>query len=123
MRMLLSADEAANYAVRAKDAADTTMNMMSDITVAVCQLKDPASLLPTGSTSGSVEVNFDGFQDTIVSGRAGDDAVESVVVVQRDDEDDDVSPARRSSKRGTAENKQKKFRKVLRGRRRDRDSF
>jgi hypothetical protein len=109
MRMF-SADDAAHYAVRAQDAADSTMLMMCDITVAVCQLQDPSSLLPSGSDAGTIEVNFDGRQDTIVSARPGDDVVESVDVVQRDDE-------------STLRNKHKLFRKVLRGRRKQRDNF
>lgn len=128
MRML-SADEAAEYAVRAKDAADLTLDLVTDIAGAVCQLKDPSTFAPRPDTCGSIEVNFDGFQDTIVLS-ARDAAIESVIVIQREDFDDDESydelmPLQRVNERDAAdmERKHRQFRRALRHRRRDRDNF
>ena len=89
---MISPDDAAHYAVKIQDAADDTISIVSDIAWAVCQMptREPAtsdhSMSPP-SKSASIEVNFDGVQDTIISAQEGrgDDQnpIEAVVVVPR----------------------------------------
>ena len=89
---MLSADNAAVFAVKVSDAADTTMSIVSDVAVAVCQMGDRS---PPKKDSASIEVDFDGFQNKIIS---DDDGVSSIFVVERDGRES-VGSSEKSKKR------------------------
>jgi hypothetical protein len=89
---MISPDDAAHYAVKMQDVADDTISIVSDIAWAVCQMPTREAATNDHSMSpppkpASIEVNFDGVQDTIISAQEGGgdyaNPIESVVVVPR----------------------------------------
>jgi hypothetical protein len=105
LERMISPDDAAQYAVRMQDVADDTISIVSDIAWAVCQMPtgQPAtndhSMSPP-TKNASIEVNFDGVQDTIISAQEGrgddENPIESVVVVPRGRRREDHMVAKRN---------------------------
>ena len=101
---MFTPDDAAHYAVKVQDVTDETISMVGDVMNAVCQLNhfvDPSSsssfsMSPDHTTkTASIEVNYDGVSDTIISAAAhGGDPIESIIVVRRRR----ASPKKKSSR-------------------------
>ena len=102
---MISPEDAAQYAVKMQDVADDTISIVSDIAWAVCQMPttQPAtndhSMSPP-TKNASIEVNFDGVQDTIISAQEGrgdeENPIESVIVVPRGRRREDHMVAKRN---------------------------
>jgi hypothetical protein len=85
---MFTPDRAANCAVEVQDVTDETISIVGDIMYAVCQLNssvDPSlTMSPVYAITASIEVNYDGVSDTIITAAAqGGDSIESVIVVPR----------------------------------------
>lgn len=85
---MFTPDRAAHCAVKVQDVTDETISMVGDIMYAVCQMdtsvETSLNMSPECDKTASIEVNYDGVSDTIISAAAeGGDPVESVVVVPR----------------------------------------
>ncbi|KAI2492167.1 hypothetical protein MHU86_22394 [Fragilaria crotonensis] len=85
---MFTPDRAAHCAVKVQDVTDETISIVGDIMYAVCQLNTPVdsslTMSPDCDKTASIEVNYDGVSDTIITAAAeGGDPVESVIVVPR----------------------------------------
>ena len=114
---MLTVDDTAHCVVEVHDVAEETFSMVGDIAHAVCQLEvsngngflsSSTSCRGTGKSPGkysSIEVNYDGLADTIISGTEGGRFIESVIVVPRMHEPQERSIGNAHRARGITQNK------------------